>query len=296
MTQINQLTETSKKPLYIFGILVSIFTTIAYTVAFAMGDENRTGGIFLMQFSPLLAAFITKLVLQKNLRELGWKLGKLKYLGAASILAFLIALVSAVLVWKLGFADLQINPFIAETKAGINETFGLEITSDTITIIVVTVLNGTLFLLIAFGAIGEEFGWRGFLVPELYKHYNFTKTSLISGVIWAVFHYPLLFGLMAPRLGISPWPMLIIALFAGIGLSTIMAWFRIKSGSVWTIILFHAALNIHNQGFFQNITVKNSDISNYISGEHGLMLAIVVVPVGLWFWLKRGELPQNNQL
>lgn len=54
--------------------------------------------------------------------------------------------------------------------------------------------------------------------------------------------------------------------------------------------------NIHNQGFFQNITVKNSEISNYISGEHGLMLAIMVALIGFWFWRKRDELPQNDQL
>lgn len=296
MPQINQSKEISKKPLYMFGILISIFAGIGYMLAFAMGDENRTGGIFIVQFSPLLAAFITKLVLQKNLRGLGWRLGKIRYLSAAYVLAFLIALVSAVLVWVFGFADLQINPFVAEAKIGINESFGLNISSDMVTLIALIVANGTIGLFIAFGAIGEEFGWRGFLVPELYKHFSFTKTALISGVIWAVFHFPLLFGLMAPRLGISPWPMLIIALVAGIGLSTIMAWFRIKSDSVWTAILFHAALNIHNQSFFQNITAKNSDISNYISGEHGLMLAIVAAFIGFWFWRKRNELPQNDQI
>lgn len=296
MTQINQTKEISKKPLYMFGILVSIFAAIGYMVAFAMGDDNRAGGVFIVQFAPLVAAFITKLVLHKNLRGMGWRLGKLKYLGAAWVVAFLLAAVSAVLVWVFGFADLQINPFVAEAKAGIYETFGLSFSSDTVTLLALIILNGTLGLLIAFGAIGEEFGWRGLLVPELYKHYNFTKTALISGVIWGVYHFPLVVGLMAERLEISAWPMLLNLLVACIGLSVISAWFRLKSGSVWTVILFHAALNMHNQGFFQNITVKNSEISNYISGEYGLMLAIVTGCMGFWFWRKRDELPQSDQV
>lgn len=281
----------TKKPLYIFVALVTIFAAIGYYVAFLMGDDNRTGGIFIVQFAPLLAAFITKIVFQKNLRGLGWRLGKLKYLSAAYMLAFLIAFISFTFVWVFGFVDLQINPFVAEAKAGINESFGLEFSSDLMTLIALVLLNGTIGLLLAFGAIGEEIGWRGFLVPELYKHYNFTKTALISGIIWAIYHFPLMIGLMADRLEVSAWPMLVFMLVAGVGLSTILAWFRIKSGNVWTAILFHAALNIHNQGFFQNITVKNSEISNYISDEHGLMLAIVAALTGLWFWRKRSELP-----
>jgi len=132
------------------------------------------------------------------------------------------------------------------------------------------------------------------LVPELYKYFNFTKTALISGIIWAVYHFPLLVLLMAPRLGISSWPMIIFALIAGIGLSTILAWLRLKSGSVWTAVKFHMALNIHIQGFFQNLNFKPSWLTKYISGEHGLMLAIVSATFGYWFWKKRGELPRGG--
>jgi len=35
-------------------------------------------------------------------------------------------------------------------------------------------------------ALGEEIGWRGYLVPRLATQFNFTSTALLSGVIWAV--------------------------------------------------------------------------------------------------------------
>jgi membrane protease YdiL (CAAX protease family) len=157
--------------------------------------------------------------------------------------------------------------------------------------LVLIAVGGTVGLLVAFGGIGEELGWRGFLVPELYKHYDFTKTALISGVIWAIYHWPLLIFLMGPRLGVSPLPMLAISLVAGIGLSTIMAWLRLRSGSVWTAVIFHMALNVHTQGFFQNLTTETSRLTHYISGEHGLMLALVSAAVGFWFWSRREQLP-----
>ena len=281
---------SSKSPIHLFLSLVTIFAAVGYTVAFLMGDDNRTGGVFLVQFSPLLAAFITKLAFQRNLRGLGWGWGKTRYQAAIFGLAFLIPLVSFVLVWVLGFGGFYNVAFITEGQRGMAETFGMEFNSVWVVMLMLVTLGGTLGMLTAFGGIGEELGWRGFLVPELYKHYNFTKTALISGVIWAVYHWPLLILLLGPRLGVLPWVMLPISLLAGVGLSTIMAWFRLKSGSMWTAVIFHMALNSHTQGFFQNITIETSWMTHYVSGEHGLMLAIVSAALGYAFWRKRGSL------
>ena len=283
----------SRAPLYLFLAIVGVFASLSYSVAFVMGDDNRAGGIILLQFSPALAAVITKLVFQRNLRGIGWGWGKTRYQLAAYVTPFLIALISFSLVWTLGFGGFFNEAFIAEAQLDIADTFGITLTSPYVLMLVLLAINGTLGLLIAFGAVGEEIGWRGFLVPELYKHYDFTRMALISGTIWAVFHWPLLFVLMAPRLDVSPWPLMAFSLIGGIGLSTIMAWFRIKSGSVWTAILFHAALNIHNQGFFQNLTVETSYLTDYLSGEHGLMLALVAAVAGYLFWRMRGALPES---
>lgn len=289
------MTQVSRKPLYTFLVLVTIFAAIGYVVAFAMGDDNVTGGLFILQFAPLVAAFITKLMFQRNLRGLGWGWGKTRYQAAAYGLAFLIPLITFSLVWLLGFGGFYNVAFIAEAQAGLADSFGITIASPWLVMATLVIVGGTLGLVIAFAGIGEELGWRGFLVPELNKHYDFTKTALISGVIWSVFHWPLVILLAAPRLGVSPWPILVFYLVAGIGLSTIMAWLRLKSGSVWTAVIFHMALNAHIQGFFQNVTIETSWLTNYISGEFGVIMAIVSAAVGYWFWRKRDELPTATQ-
>ena len=283
-----------RRPLTTFLALVTLFAAIGYSVAFMMGDDNRTGGIFLVQFSPMVAAIITRLIFQRNLRGFGWGWGKTRYQAVAYGLAFLLPLVSFALLWLLGFGGFSDEAYIAEAQTAFADKFGLNISSPLLVLMAAIALNGTLGLFIAFGGIGEELGWRGFLVPELYKHYDFTKTALISGTIWAVFHWPLLILLMGPRLGVSPWPMLAISLVAGIGLSTIMAWLRLRSGSVWTAVIFHLGLNIHTQGFFQNLTTETSWLTNYVSGEHGLMLALVSAAVGYWFWRRRAELTKTT--
>ena len=116
--------------------------------------------------------------------------------------------------------------------------------SPFVVMLILLLVGGTVGLLLpGFFAFGEELGWRGFLVPELYKHVNFTKTAVISGLIWSVYHYPLVIGLEADELGVNTAYLLLTATVGGIGLSTIMAWLRLKSGSVWTAVFMHAALN-----------------------------------------------------
>lgn len=281
----------TRRPIHLFLGLVTLFALIGYGIAIMMGDSNRSTGLFIVQFAPLVAAFITRFTYQRNLRGFGWGWGKSRYQAAAWGLGLLLPLITFSLIWLLGFGGFNNTSFVLEARAGLAESFGMTIDAPWLIMLAVLALNATLGLVVAFGGIGEELGWRGFLVPELNKHFDFTKTSLISGVIWTVYHWPLIYFLMAPRLDIAAWPLMLITLLAGIGLSTIMAWLRLKSGSVWTAVIFHMTLNINNQGFYENLTEKTSWITHYISGEHGLMLGLVSLAFGYWFWRKRTELP-----
>lgn len=56
----------------------------------------------------------------------------------------------------------------------------------------VTVVPMFILFTIAAG-IGEEFGWRGFLLPRLQTRHNALVSSLIIGVMWAIWHIPLSF-------------------------------------------------------------------------------------------------------
>lgn len=285
------LIKTDKKPLSIFLIIVFIFSAGSYFLAFS-GEDNLTGGLLLLQFSPAFSAILTKLIFQRNLKGLGWGWGKPRYQLFSLILPFFICLVGFALIWLLGFGGFYNEPFILEVQKGISETFGLNISSPYITMLIIIFVNGTIGLFVGFGAIGEEIGWRGFMVKELMKHFDFTTTTLISGIIWGVFHFPLLILVVAPDLGVSIWPILIFSLLSSIGLSCILAWLRLKSGSLWTAVIFHAALNIHLQGFFQNMTNQTSRITNYISGEQGLMMALITVFTAFLFWRKRDQLKE----
>jgi membrane protease YdiL (CAAX protease family) len=99
-------------------------------------------------------------------------------------------------------------------------------------------------LLNALPTFGEEFGWRGYLQPKLLPLGNH-KAVLLTGVIWGVWHWPIImmgynygtdyFG--APFLG--PLAMLWFTLT----LSALFGWITIKAGSLWPAVIAHGALN-----------------------------------------------------
>jgi uncharacterized protein len=91
---------------------------------------------------------------------------------------------------------------------------------------------------------GEEFGWRGYLLPKLMP-LGGRKAVLISGVIWGVWHWPVIAMGHNYGLDYAGWPwlgmlgMVWFTLVAGIFLS----WVTLRGASVWPAVIGHAAIN-----------------------------------------------------
>ncbi len=92
-------------------------------------------------------------------------------------------------------------------------------------------------------ALGEEIGWRGFLVPELAKRMSFARVSLLSGIIWTSWHSPIL--LFADyNAGTNRWYALGCFAVTVTAASFLYAWLTLKSGSLWPAALLHASHNL----------------------------------------------------
>lgn len=114
-------------------------------------------------------------------------------------------------------------------------------------------INGSL-------SIGEEFGWRAYLLPKLMGRFTggepapdnslYTsaarKASLLIGVIWGVWHFPLII------MGFSMDPTMTITralAFLGIyvvstcAMSVLLCWVTLRSGSVWPASIGHGFIN-----------------------------------------------------
>ena len=90
------------------------------------------------------------------------------------------------------------------------------------------------------GAAGEELGWRGFLLPRLQKRFNALISSLIVGVVWALWHLPLW---LLPGYG---WDIIPYWAFASVAISSsILFTFVLNNtgGSLLMASIIHLMIN-----------------------------------------------------
>jgi membrane protease YdiL (CAAX protease family) len=222
-------------------------------------------------WSPAAAGLIALLVYDRSIRGVGWRPGKVKYLVAGAVIPVIYWFVIYGAIWVFGWGELS----------GFSELISL------LTAAIPGVLLSILF------ALGEEIGWRGVLVPNLSKFTTFTLMALISGVIWGLWHYPLI----VTRLYAANTNLLfqLVCFTVGIiGVAAMLAWFRLRSGSVWPAVLFHAVHNTLIDSVFPKATIETAT-TPYIGMEFGIGLALTGVVLFLIFWTRRAAVEGDQR-
>lgn len=233
-------------------------------------EENLLYAVILI-FSPAVLSLLVNFSFEKNLRGFGWKWQHTKWHLMSYAIPFLYIVGTYGFVILLGGAKLDFEKVKELGPFGILmiPTFGL-------TGAVIPVL-------------GEEIGWRGFLLNTLYKKMSFTKANLITGVVWALFHYPLLI-LGNYNNGATPaWYAFLFFTIALMGANTMINWLYIQSGSLWTAVIFHT---VHNSLLNDlNPLLENTNITPYLLTEFGAVLAITIMIISLFFVQQQEKLP-----
>ena len=101
-------------------------------------------------------------------------------------------------------------------------------------------LENLVLILVLGGPLGEEFGWRGWVWPALRHRHGWRTSSLILGVVWGLWHLPLLCidGTLQSRMPFLPF------LVSTIALAVVFGWLSERSdGSVLPALTLHTAVN-----------------------------------------------------
>lgn len=89
-------------------------------------------------------------------------------------------------------------------------------------------------------ALGEELGWRGFLLPSLLPLGQW-RAILISGLIWGVWHAPAI--LQGHNYPSQPVLGVVMMMVFTVLLGAILAWLYLRTGSPWAPALGHGTIN-----------------------------------------------------
>jgi membrane protease YdiL (CAAX protease family) len=247
------------------------------------GETARANPVHVLgiMWSPGIAAILTCLFFQRNLRGLGWKLGKPRYLLLSYALPLFVGLVTYSAIWISGVGKFEVITPFGHTTSGV---VGLD--NPPLEVAFPIMLTVGLLLRMVF-ALGEEIGWRGLLVPHLAEMMPLRRAALLSGVIWAAYHLPGL--LLLDYYSGGRFKSVVFFFIMAIGASVIMAWLRMTSGSLWTGATFHAGHNLAIQGIFDHFTVDTGN-TTFFAGEFGLGLALAYSVAAVWFWKRMPDL------
>ncbi|AKK07253.1 CAAX protease self-immunity [Corynebacterium mustelae] len=130
----------------------------------------------------------------------------------------------------------------------------------------------------AFLLFGEEFGWTAYLRDRLLPGRT-TATTLLTGVIWGIWHMPL------PWVGYSPtdlntaekmW-LSLLWIPSCILIEFLIGWLWNHSGSIWPSCILHASLNLVQGVGFTTLFLSAAPITSLM-----VLDCMTLVPFVLW--------------
>jgi uncharacterized protein len=147
-------------------------------------------------------------------------------------------------------------------------------------------------------ALGEEIGFRGYLLPRLMQ-LGTTRALLLSGLLHAIWHLPLMF--LTPFIPIRANALIMVAVFVLIlaAAGVFYGYLQLSSKSVWPATLAHGVINWLLY-LFAALTVTTSPLAlSYLVGEAGILTLIgtSIAAAGLLYrleWRRRAAVSSSS--
>ena len=208
--------------------------------------------LIVTMFCPLLAVLLVQKAFLRQPTGIGWKVqGKRRFWLAAWFGPAVLTLLGAVLYFAVFPSRLDFS------GSWLVAAYGGEMDAQTlrsqlgVSTLSYLLQNGLFAVLLApainmFPALGEEVGWRGYMMPRLKERFGLLNGRLLGGVVWGIWHWPLMllvgyeYGtnyLGAPLLGLVVWCVVCFAL------NTLLDILYERTECIWVPAIAHGAFN-----------------------------------------------------
>jgi membrane protease YdiL (CAAX protease family) len=274
-TSLNSFTKSAL--FYILAVGLAVVSAL-----FASGVRADGAGILNM-LTPLLAVLLMLLVVTRSgFGKAGWlALGLhragLQRWGLALLGPLVVLGVTYSIVWSTG-----IGRFVwTEGQSAGGFVVGL-----VINIAILTLL-----------AMGEEIGFRGYLLPHLLSMGR-TRALLLSGLMHGAWHLPIMLLTPYSHNEGNPWIIVPLFLLTLTATGVFYGYLRLTSASTWPAAIGHSAFNVLWDRF-TTLTVAGSSplLLEYLAGESGLLTLVDAAVMAGWllYRLNRREEPVQTQ-
>jgi hypothetical protein len=225
-----------------------------YFLLFTRGAYEWTSlHTHLFMWTPAIAALLTSLILRRKVIGFGFKLGRFRYYLVSYLVPILFCVPVYLFTWatRLGEFRSLISFRRFPIPAGV---------PGFLILLIVAWVAAPLAMI---DTLGEEIGWSGLLTPRLVEITTFTRASAIRGILWSIWHYPLVIVLL-PRYR-----------------RDLPIWYAL---TCMTISIMHA-VSSNTQDVFEAVT-KGTGPTHYITYEYGIGFAIILSILAFFVWRK----------
>jgi membrane protease YdiL (CAAX protease family) len=226
---------------------------------------GKGGSPILMPFAPAVAAFIVrKWVTREGFADSGWRPHLRQW--PLYLLAVAWPIATNFLSIMLAFAA-GVQPADSSLPWGVSGPGYLQ-------------LLGWAALSVAIAPIifGEEFGWRGYLQVRLFAE-NPWKAAISTGLIWGVWHYPLIFAEREQYGGL--WVGLLVFPIATTNMSIFLGWLRRRTSDVWSTSTGHGSNNVTEDSWHRTAFTGSRDGTPSVQADIVVVVAEAIILIGI---------------
>lgn len=281
---------------------IGIFITIAFGVAwlvalwiYSMGGPENTPNLLLVlaigyMGTPALAHFLTRLITREGWHDLklrpnfrrGWRYWLICWISPAIFTFAGMAIFFALFPQYFDPTFSAAQKLLDTAQAG-----GKSLPITPSQMVMIQTLTALLIapILNAIPILGEEFGWRAYLLPKLMP-LGGRKAMVWMGIIWGLWHAPLIamghnYGTDYPG---APWLGILATIWVMFIFGTFLGWATLRGGSVWPAVIGHGAINgIAAIYVFFTQGEPNLVLGPSVAGLIG-SLVLAVVTLAIFFW------------
>ena len=259
--------------------------------------------LIVTMFCPLLAVLLVQKAFLRQPTGIGWKVqGKRRFWLAAWFGPAVLTLLGAVLYFAVFPSRLDTSGSWLATAYGGRWTPEALKTELGVTTTSYLIQNGLLAVTLAplanmIPAVGEEAGWRGYMMPRLKERLGLLNGRLLGGIIWGVWHWPLMllvgyeYGmdyLGAPVLGLVVWCVFCFAM------NSLLDLLYEKTSCIWVPAIAHGAFNAV-AALFTVLTYPADAYYNVLGPTPiGLIGLLPVLAAAVWLTLREMKQEEKN--